>query len=299
MFAPPLLIATPPGTPAALLAAMLGRHPQAAHLPELNLFIAPTLEGLLELADLAGGTPAHGLLRAVAALYCDGQTDAGVAAARRWLERRADWSGAALLAEFAQRLAPRLLVSADSTVGWRPEYLDRLFAGSPDTSVLHLVSHPRPYGRAVAAELEGKLFVAPDFKDYAVTPPAIDPQLPWHRVHSNLEAALDYLPDAQYRRVRVEDWQATPERLLEELCAWLGVEFTPAAAAAMLQPELGPFSGYGPSTAATGADAAFLADPRFVRRLHERESLDGPLEWRDGSRGFAPDVLRLAARYGY
>jgi hypothetical protein len=44
---------------------------------------------------------------------------------------------------------------------------------------------------------------------------------------------------------------------------------------------------------------AFLDAPFFQRRLRDRSSLLGPLEWRDGKLGFAPDVLALARSYGY
>lgn len=299
MFAPPLVILAPPGPAPARLAAMLGRHPRVADLPELNLFVAPTVEGLLEVFALADGTPEHGLLRAVAALHGGGQTDAGIAAASVWLRRRADWSGAMLLDDFARRLAPRLLVSADTGVGWRPDQLDRLRDSGPDLRVLHLLEHPRAWGTARVADLRERLFVAPDFKDHGTTPPRIEPQLAWQRVHRNLADAFAAWPPARYRRLRVEDLHATPDATLAALCGWLGLPADAATLLAMQQPERGPFSGYGPPSAPRGADESFLAAPAFVRRLPSRERLAGALPWRDDGGGFAPEVLQLARDCGY
>lgn len=299
MHAAPLLVVAPPGPAPARLAAMLGRHPQAVDLPELNLFLAPTLGDLFDIVALSDGSAAHGLLRAVAALHGGGQSDAGVEHAQAWLWRRADWSGALLLDDCARRLAPRVVVCADTSVGWRPDQLDRLLATCPDLRILHLLEHPRDWCAERAADLRERLFVAPDFKDYGVNPPAIDPQLAWFRVHRNLATAFAALPPARYRRLRNESLQAAPEATLAGLCDWLGWAPAPAAIAAMQQPEQGAFSRHGPPAALHGADPAFLEAPEFLRRLPSRTRLAGRLPWREDQDGFAVEVQRLAQDCGY
>ena len=299
MLEAPLLIVAPPGAHASRLAAMLGQHRRAADLPELNLFMADTLGGLGEISALSDGLTSQGLRRAVAALYCGGQTDAGVVAAGVWLERRADWRGAWLLAELAQRLAPRVLVSAETSVGWRPDFIDRLLDDLPDVRLLHLVEHPRRWCRDAARALDGRLFIAPDYKDYAVNPPALDPQVAWFRVHANLAAAGAVLPNAQYHVLRIEDLLTRPEAALVGLCEWLGWPAEPDAVQAMQQPERSPFAAMGPDAALYGADEGFLIDPGFTRRLRLPERLDGPLEWRADGGSFAPEVHAIASRYGY
>ena len=299
MLEAPLLIVAPPGAHASRLAAMLGQHSRAQDLPELNLFMAATLGGLGEISALSDGLTTHGLRRAIAAIHYGGQTDDGIAAAGRWLARRADWSGAATLAELARVLAPKVLVSGETAVGWRPDFIDRLLDDLPDVRLLHLVEHPRRWCRDTAAALDGRLFIAPDYKDYAVNPPALDPQLAWFRVHANLAAAGALLPAAQYRVLRIEDLLTRPESTLTELCDWLGWGAQPQELEAMQQPERSPFASLGPDAAMYGADEGFLADPGFARRLRLPEVLEGPLEWREDGQGFAAEVRAIASRYGY
>lgn len=299
MLEAPLLIVAPPGAHVSRLAAMLGQHRRGQDLPELNLFMAATLGGLGEISALSDGLTTHGLRRAIAAIHYGGQTDDGIAAAGRWLARRADWSGATTLADLAQRLAPKLLISAETAIGWRPDFIDRLLDDLPDVRLLHLVEHPRRWCQDAAAALDGRLFIAPDYKDYAVNPPALDPQLAWFRVHTNLAAAGALLPDSQYRVLRVEDLLTRPEPALTGLCEWLGWTVSPDDITAMQQPERSAFASLGPDAAMYGADEGFLADPGFARRLRLPERLEGPLEWREDGQGFAAEVLAVACRYGY
>lgn len=295
----PLLIVAPPGAHASRLAAMLGRHSQAQDLPELSLFMARTVGGLGEISALSDGVTTHGLRRAIAAVHFGSQQDAAIADAERWLARRSDWQGSMVLSEFVQRLAPKTLVSADTALGWRPDFLDRLLDELPDVRLLHLIEHPRRWCRETATALEGRLFVAPDFKDYAVTPPAVDPQLAWLRVHGNIADAGQWLPDTQYRVLTVESLLARPDATLAEVCRWLGWSAAEVELDALQRPEFSVFASLGPSSALHGADESFLADPGFVRRLRSMDSLRGALEWRPEVAGFAPEVLSLAERYGY
>jgi len=299
MLEAPLLIVAPPGAHASRLAAMLGQHSRGQDLPELNLFMAATVGGLGEISALSDGLTTHGLRRAIAAIHHGGQTDDGIAAAGRWLARRADWSGATMLAELARSLSPKLLVSTETSVGWRPDFIDRLLDDLPDARLLHLVEHPRRWCQDAVAALDGRLFIPPDYKDYAINPPALDPQLAWFRVHANLAAAGASLPDAQYRVFRVEDLLTRPETALAEICEWLGWAANPHEVDAMQQPERSPFASLGPDAAMYGADETFLSDPGFARRLRLPERLDGPLEWRADGQGFAAEVLAIASRYGY
>ena len=299
MLEAPLLIVAPPGAHVSRLAAMLGQHSRGRDLPELNLFMAATVGALGDISALSEGLTSQGLRRAVAALHCGGQNDAGIAAAGRWLARRADWTGAALLAELARALAPRVLVTAETAIGWRPDFIDRLLDALPDARLLHVVEHPRRWCQEAAAALDGRLFIAPDYKDYAVNPPALDPQVAWFRVHANLAAAGALLPDANYHVLRVEDLLSRPDSTLAALCEWLGWAADPDQLDAMQQPERSPFAALGPDAALYGADERFLADPAFARRLQLAESLDGPLDWRADGQGFAAEVLAIASRYGY
>ncbi|MDP3295920.1 MAG: sulfotransferase [Nevskia sp.] len=295
----PVLIVAPPGAHASRLAAMLGQHSHAQDLPELSLFMAKTVGGLGEISALSDGLTTQGLRRAIAAIHFGSQQDAAIADAERWLARRSDWQGAMMLTEFAQRLVPKTLVSTDTTLGWRPDFLDRLLDEVPDIRLLHLVEHPRRWCRETAAALDGRLFIPPDYKDYAVSPPIVDPQLAWLRVHGNIAEAGGWLHEAQYHVLNVEALLARPEAALSGICEWLGWSAAGTELDAMQRPEFGAFAGIGPSNALHGADERFLADPMFVRRLRSTDSLHGALEWRPEVAGFAPEVLSLAERFQY
>ena len=295
----PLLVMAPPGRSASLVAAMLGCHPQAQDLPELNLFLAPNLDELLQIAQLSDGLSAEGLWRAVAQFGFGAQTVETVAAAQHWLRRRADWSGGALLRSLAAQLAPRLLVTPETSCGWRIKDLERCLRENADARVLHLVEHPRAYCRERVAALSGRLFVPPDFKDYNARPPTLDPQIAWLRVHTQLRANLAGWPAAQVRVLAMERLLTRPEPTLRSLLDWLGLPATEAALHAMQRPELSAFASFGPQGARLGYDEAFLNAPWFERRIGVSETLEGPLEWRDQGMGFAAEVKSLAGEFGY
>ena len=83
---PPIFVLGLRPADTALVGAIVGRNPDAFGLPELNLFVSPTLEGLwLEMPNQRHGqTHIHGLLRALAYIYGGEQTD------------RVCWHGSAL-----------------------------------------------------------------------------------------------------------------------------------------------------------------------------------------------------------
>src|SRR5665213_1843187 len=90
----PLFLLAPPRSYTSLVNAMLGQHPQAFGLPELCLF---NVEELIELwqgsegpVSENGAIARHGLMRAVAEIYCGEQTTASVNMARAWAAARED-----------------------------------------------------------------------------------------------------------------------------------------------------------------------------------------------------------------
>jgi hypothetical protein len=295
----PVFILGLASAPLSRLAAMLGRHPQVLPLPELALFIAPTIGELLDIADLSETQVADGLLRAVAELHTGGQTADGVEVARAWLERRRHWSGSALLEELSQTAARRTPLLADGQVGLRPDWLDALLESQPDAHLVHLVEHPWSQCRDIARELRQAGFVPPAYRDFSVEWGVIDPQLAWHQVHQAIDRSLEGVPETRRSRLRLEDLEAAPEAVLGSLCTRLGLAAAAEDLDAVLHPELGPYAWPGPPAAAAGAATAFLADPAFHSRLRRRLPLTGPLPWRDDGVAFTPEVVALARHFGY
>jgi hypothetical protein len=299
MLAAPLLILSAPGAEGSRLAAMLGRHPEAYGLPELNLHLAENVGGLLSVFSVTQGNAQDGLLRCIAELYCGGQGADGIAAATAWLRRRADWRSIELLDELGARLAPRLPVLSESALSWRPHDVEGWLAQVPDARVLQLVRHPRLQCAELAGQMQEPLFVPPDYKDYGVIPAVIDPQLAWYRINRNIEQALQPLPPERFRRLQAEDLFAAPEQVLTELCAWLGLPYDEAALRRMLLPEDAPYAAVGTPSAPYGMELPFHQSPRFTGRLRPREMLEGPLPWRRDGKPFAAEVMQMAQGYGY
>src|SRR5690348_11238289 len=124
--AAPIFVLAAPHSYGALIGAMIGCHPAAFALPELNLFVSATLEGLWsEMAD-RGQVQIHGLLRLVAYLFAGEQTIAAVAMARRWLTRRMHWPTRRVFDELRAAAAPLRLVEKSRIYLRDPECLARI-----------------------------------------------------------------------------------------------------------------------------------------------------------------------------
>src|SRR5262245_58906214 len=87
-FADPVFILTLPRSFSSVVCAMLGQHPQMYGFPELHLFPVETVAEWW--VRVGGKTPKlrDGLLRTIAQLYFQEQTDRTIALARGWLRRR-------------------------------------------------------------------------------------------------------------------------------------------------------------------------------------------------------------------
>lgn len=287
--AQPIFILAAPYSGASSLAAMLGRHPQVCAVPELNLFMAGTVEELLEIFRISQGAHADGLLRAIAKLEFGAQTDANIAQARDWLAARATWTTGKVAQHLAMRAAPRVLVVPDAESPLRPMDLRRLRTQLPEARILHLVRHPYTQGLLLAHSLAQRLFVPPDFKDHSVDPPRADPQIPWLRSNTNILRAISGFDGAL--RCRSEDVVADPARELRRIAQWLGIELRDADVMAMQSPEHWEFAGYGPAAAPYGLEAEVLE--AFPDELIARAQRDAVL------RNFSAEVISMARELGY
>lgn len=296
----PLFALAAPFSGSTWLIARLGMHPGLFALPELNLFMADRVGELLEIAALDRGPQLDGLLRAIAELEFDEQSDRSIDAARSWLQDRADHTTAAVLEALVALAAPRRLVVPDAGSPMRPMDLRRLRAASPQALLLHLVRHPWTQGCLLAAACEERLFVPPDYKDFSPHPPQVDPQIPWLRANQNVQATLSKVSGAQHQRLRFEDFDADPEAHLRALCIWLKLEAGAAEIEAMAHPQRWCFAGYGPRSAPYGLEAEALdPPPDAVRALADDPHLDVALPWRRDGQGFAGETQALAREYGY
>lgn len=300
-FSAACLIVAAPFSGAPVLAAMLGRHPDLCAVPELNLGMAPTVKELLHLYNYSQSPVADGLLRAIASLQFGSVDDTGIVQARCWLQAHSESSSSQLLQRLVTSAAPRGLVLHDAESVLRPIELLRLCDMVGDALLIHLVRHPWSQGVIAADRLAEHLYIAPDYKDHALSPPGLDPQLAWLRANLNVER---WVRSARPEQVLMLQWERLvrePEMVLGDLCARLGLRFDSEIAAAMTEYEAWEFWGYGPREAPYGLDAEALEtlpdtvlDLAFATPLLERG-----LPWRQDGAGFAPEVLKLATGLGY
>jgi hypothetical protein len=277
--ADPLIILTLTRSYSTLVCAMLGRHPQMYGLPETCLFACDTLREWWETFG------ADGLLRAVAQIVFGNQNEVTIERARHWLWQRLRWNTGDVLWELAQRVHPLILVEKTPITVARVEHMQRALAACPSARFLHLVRHPLGFSQSVLKFLE------------RTNRPFRDPQVRWHKAHSNIRAFLATIPSEQQMRVRGEDLLADPDHHLREIAEWIGLRSDPEAIEEMKHPERSPFASFGPRNAPMGGDPNFFQQPTLRASKVNVQSLEGPLPWRKD--GFSKEVRELACQFGY
>ena len=295
----PLIVLSSPYSSAALVASMLGRHPSAYAVPELNLFAEPCLSDLL---DRLPANRMHGLLRAVAQIYGGEQTLESIEMARRWIFRRARQETPIVYRELCQRVTPRRLIEVSPlyTEGGHEKILRRIRDAFPEADYLHLVRHP--FAQCLSWLKDPSAL--PELQRLESFDPSsdrllLDPQFDWYRRHSAIVAFLREVASERQRCVLSEDVLADAQGELARLCSWLGFEWNQENVDAMLHPEHSPFSGPGPYGTEGGTDPAFLASAHYQRQPREDQPLDQALPWRPDGGQFVPKLIELARSFGY
>ncbi len=284
----PLILLSSMRSMSSRTCAMLGQHPDAFGMPELNLFVADEVGELLRV-NQARSHAMHGLLRLLAELHEGEQTEASVDAALDWLHGHSDWSTAALFQYVVDSVHPKLAVEKSSRTALQTASLERAYEAAPEASYLHLTRHPRSAGQAMLESLADE--AGDRFK-------RIDPEKMWLRAHENINEFAENLALGQCMRIRVEDLYSRPEFYLEQIAEWLDIDTSTAAIEAMLHPERSVFAVRGPANAELGSDPDFLDNPKITNFKIEAQQLEGDVAWAaDGE--FSPQTLKLAREMGY
>jgi Sulfotransferase family len=258
---------------------MIGQHPALFGLPELKLFLYPTI------GELAASLPSYarargivhrspGLVRALAEVHFGGQTPETVAAALNWLDDRADWSGEQVLDLIIKRVSPRHVVEKSPDHLVEPSALPRLAKAYPRARYIHLTRHPvttitsmhQYLGRTLPGYRDG------DFASYCIKS--------WLETHQRIVKFTRRLPSERWFRLNAEQLLNDPEPQLTALATWLEVSADPPAIHAMSHPERSPFARFAPASSGVpgGNDPEFLADP-YPHRVEVPTSLTPPVGW--------------------
>jgi hypothetical protein len=301
--AAPLFLLAPPRSYTSLVNAMLGQHPQAFGLPELCLFNVEKLVDLWrgsqgEIAE-NGSMVRHGLMRAVAEIYCGEQTTATVNMARCWASAREEWTTGQVFQEIVAELDPLVAVEKSPSYTMTVKRMKAMLAAFPDARFLHLTRHPVGQCKSLMAINDGAFSLKMEGfeigEDYAI----IEPQIAWHDINLNILEFLEEVPPERQLRMRGEEIMGNPREKLAEIARWAGLRDDDAAVEEMMHPERSPFACFGPISALFGNDPNFLSGPTFRPHTPKVPSLFAPVPWRQDGKGLYPEVIALAKEFGY
>jgi hypothetical protein len=301
--AAPLFLLAPPRSYTSLVNAMLGQHPQAFGLPELCLFNVDKLVDLWRGSNTEisenGALVRHGLLRAVAEIYCGEQRTTTVNMALAWACVREQWDTGRVFQEIVAKLHPLVAVEKSPSYTMSVRRMQAIFRAFPDARFIHLVRHPVAQCKSLMAINDGAFALKVEAFELGVDYALLEPQIAWHDINLNILDFLDEVPPQQQLRLRGEDVMSEPQRYLREIARWAGLRDDDEAVDAMMHPERSPFACFGPINALFGNDPNFLAGPTFRPHKPKLPSLSAPVPWRTDGKGLYPEVVALAREFGY
>jgi hypothetical protein len=296
---PPLFILGAPRSFTSVISTMLGQHPQAYGMRELNLFLEGTVRKLW--ARLSGPRQfmLHGLLRSVAQLYAGEQDTQTVDMARRWIMHRLDHTTCDLYHEMVDRVAPLLVIDKSPAYCVSLETLHRLDHCFDDARYLHLVRHPISQGRSIMQLHGGRMLIEAESYDFSTIPPTLDPQYAWISLQNNILNFLGNIPPERKYFLRGEEFLGAPSENMRQVCQWLGLSSDEAAIEEMYHPERSPYAHLGPFGAHLGNDINFLNNPNYEQKAIVKHTVNEPLPWRTDGKSLLPRVKQLAEQFGY
>lgn len=293
-----VIILAPPRSFTSVVCAMLGQHPQMYGLPEVNLFIAETMQErdvILAQRQFAQ----HGLLRVVAQLYANEQTVQTIELARRWLGVRANCTYEAVFYELAEKVSPRILIDKSHITILRSENLERIRRTFPNARFIHLLRHPKSQSESLwklGGVVAGMYLEA--FGDSTASP-TLGLQKAWYNMHMNISTFLEGFSEQQKKRIRGEDVLADPDAYLRQITEWLGLSTDERAIESMKHPEQSPYACFGPVNAPFGNDPDFLRAPALRPVTRIKVQRPKSLNRRQNGRALLPEVKYLAREFGY
>lgn len=288
----PVFILSPPRSFTSVISAMIGQHPALYGLPEVNLFAADAVRGILRWFDLRPRL-SHGLLRAIAELGLGGQTSSNVATAADWLRENPTVLTPDIFRDLGAWADDRGLVDKSPLHVYDERAMSRMVEAFPDAYFIHLVRHPRSTCESVS-NLQSSIREGGG----KTLPRNLNPEQVWLRPHQRIDAFLRDVPASQHRLIRGEDFLTDPASKLAELCEWLGIASDPESVEEMLHPERSPFACLGPRNAPFGTDPSFIQKPVLRPYSQKPVSLDGPIAM-PGNPVLSADLKEYAQQLGY
>ncbi len=234
-----------------------------------------------------------GLVRAVAQLEFNDQTEESLSEAKAWLQNRKDWSAADVLDALLARLSPQAMVEKSPENVLSDAALKRMASSYPKARYLHLTRHPLTTQRSMQEHWNR---IMPEYPQEGEPMRSI---YSWYEIHRRILHFTDTLPPERHMQVKAEDILNEPEPGLRAIARWLQVSAEDSAIEAMTHPELSVFTGLGSADSGIigGHDHGFLCDP-IPRRVKIPPALNPPKGW-VADITIWPMVIKLANRFGY
>ncbi len=288
---PAVFVLSPPRSGSTLLRVMLAGHPRLFAPPELELLSFHTLA---ERRAAFPGRNAFWLEGTVRAVMEVRRLSAEDAEAELGRFERAGMTTGELYRRLQEWIGDRILVDKSPSYALDGAVLQRAEETFADARYLHLLRHP--YGMISSfeeAKLEEVFFRHP----HAFSRRELA-ELIWLVSQENILAFLAGVPRERQMRVHFEDLLAHPGPVLEEICAFLGLDFHPDMALPY-EKRGGEAPGAGRMTDGIRPWSRMLGDVKFLQ--HQDVDPAVAERWRDRLHDLVPgdETVALAATLGY
>ena len=294
-----VIMLSPPRSFSSVVCGILGRHPQLYGVPELNLFVADTIEGwyITHVQHRNRPQSTHGLLRVLAQLHEERQTEQSIDNAWEWLAQRRDWTTKQMWDYLSELVYPRILIDKSPVTSQRLGYMDKALEILPGGYFIHLTRHPIPATKSIQV-----------FRDRVQQQGASRGQEKteehsslevWHHSHETIMNFTSQLPEGQSLRIQGEKLLEELDKYLIQLAEWLGIRADEEALEAMKHPEYSPYACIGPLNARYGNDLKFLMSPELRAAKFNLPAIDTHPYYLEAREEVKPRVLGLAHQMGY
>jgi len=217
---PAIFILSPPRSGSTLLRVMLGGHPNLFSPPELYLLSFNTLKQRKEKFSGSLDFFREGLIRALMELKNGSKKEAEVLMNRLEEQNMSTKAFIGLMQTWAD---DKRIVDKTPSYVFNPEVLCRAEMEFADALFIHLVRHPMA-SIASFEEIRADL-VTGDSNNELPLSAKQKGELWWLISQQNILSFLEGIPGHRQHQLKFEDMVAEPERITQQLCGFLGIQF--------------------------------------------------------------------------
>jgi Sulfotransferase family len=255
----PIFLLAPARSYSTVTVALLAGHPDIYGFPEMLLFTADTVGGLLNQNGIWRQKPIlawnrhSGIVRAVADLLEGSQESCAISRANEWLAKRSSWSPVELMDHLLCLIDPKIGLEKSPDTVASEEALDACIDHYPRSRYIHLTRHPVG---TIRSTIEYWRVFGHDHGTLVASAASS-----WYKSHARIVHKLNQLPSQGWLRIRAEDVVGDPVTWLPYILDWLGLQHDNEIISQMTQTQNWRFAGTGQSGKLRGGDAKFMRSP--------------------------------------